>query len=81
MATLQVREVPAAVYGALTEASKKEHRSMAQQTLVALERGLGFAEDPTERRRRLIQTIAETRLPSTGRLPAAVDLLREDRGR
>jgi antitoxin FitA len=81
MPTLQVREVPTAVYGALTEASKKEHRSLAQQTLVTLERGLGFSEEPAKRRRRVIRAIAETRLTGDAGLPDPVDLVREDRTR
>ena len=82
MPTLQVREVPTAVYGALARASRQEHRSLAQQTLVTLERGLGLAEEPMRRRQRVIRAIAETSLPDgVDRLSAPVDLLREDRNR
>ena len=81
MPSLQVREVPAAVYGALTEASRQEHRSLTQQALVTLQRGLGFAEDSVQRRRRVIQEIAETQVPRADELPDPVKLLREDRER
>jgi hypothetical protein len=81
MATLQVREVPTAVYGALAEASKQEHRSLAQQALVALERGLGLAEDPVKRRQRVLRTIADTPIGEGKSLPDPVDLVREDRSR
>ena len=81
MTTLQVREVPTAVYGALTEASRQEHRSLAQQTLVTLERGLGLAEDPVKRRQRVLQTIAETPIAKGESLPDPVELVREDRSR
>ena len=81
MKTLQVREVPTAVYGALTEASRQEHRSLAQQTLVTLERGLGMSEEPMARRRRVLHVIAGTAVDGAEKLPDAVQLLREDRGR
>jgi hypothetical protein len=81
MATLQVRGVPAAVYGALAEASKQEHRSLAQQALVVLERGLGLAEDPVKRRQRVLRMIAETPIGEGKSLPAPVELIREDRSR
>ena len=81
MPSLQVREVPTAVYGALTEASKQEHRSLTQQTLVTLERGLGFAEEPMKRRQRVIQEIAETSPAGVDGMPDPVELVREDRGR
>jgi len=79
--TLQVREVPMAVYGALTEASQQEHRSLAQQTLVTLERGLGLAEDPVKRRQRVLRTIAETPIAEGESLPDPVEFVREDRSR
>lgn len=81
MATLQVREVPATLYGALAEASKQEHRSLSQQTLVILERGLGLEEKPAKRRKRLIRSIEETPLPAVDKLPDPVSLVREDRRR
>ena len=81
MATLQVREVPTAVYGALTEASRQEHRSLAQQTLVTLERGLGLVEDPVKRRQRVLKAIAESPIAEGEALTDPVELVREDRAR
>ena len=81
MTTLQVREVPTAVYGALTEASKREHRSLAQQTLVTLERGLGMTEDPVKRRGRILQQISESAPPHGDAFPDPAELVREDRQR
>ena len=80
MPTLQVREVPAEVYGALVEASVKERRSLAQQALVTLERGLGLAESGKARRRRVLAAIAATPKPDVD-LPDAATLVREDRHR
>jgi hypothetical protein len=81
MATLQVREVPTAVYGALAEASRQEHRSLTQQALVTLERGLGMAEEPVKRRQRVLQAIAERPIAETEALTDPVELVREDRAR
>lgn len=81
MPSLQVREVPDAIYGALVEASKRDHRSLTQQALLTLEKGLGFSENPRNRRRRLIERIAETPVEGADKLPDPVDLLREDRNR
>ena len=81
MPSLQVREVPTALYGSLCEASKQEHRSLAQQTIVTLERGLGFEEDPVQRRGRLIRQISEQTRAELPQLPDPVDLVREDRER
>ena len=81
MPSLQVREVPVAVYGALSEASRQEHRSLAQQTIVTLERGLGFDEEPRQRRQRVLAAIQKEELPAVGTLPSAAELIREDRDR
>lgn len=81
MPSLQVREVPAAIYGALAEVSRREHRSLSQQALVALERGLGFEEDPVKRRKRVIAEIAGSKPAIPKGLPDPVTILREDRAR
>ncbi len=81
MPTLQVREVPAALYGALSEAASTQHRSLAQQTIVTLERGLELSDDRKLRRRRLIEGLATRETPDCSKLPDPASLVREDRGR
>jgi len=81
MPSLQVREVPEAVYGALSEASRREHRSLSQQALVTLERGLGLREESPLRRKRLLEAIADTPISAAEALPDPVDMIREDRNR
>jgi len=81
MPTLQVREVPAAVYGALSEAARAQHRSLAQQALVTLERGLGLSGDRTLRRQRLVESLAARDSADYSQLADPVDLIRDDRGR
>lgn len=81
MPSLQVREVPASVYGALVEEARKEHRSLAQQALVTLERGLGADDDRKQRRRRVLDSIAQNKVHGADELPDPVSIVREDRRR
>ena len=60
---------------------RQEHRSLAQQTLVVLERGLGLAEDPRNRRRRIIRSVREAPVEGAEALPRPAELVREDRDR
>jgi plasmid stability protein len=66
MPSLQVRDLPDHIYRALREQAKAERRSLAQQTIVILERGLNL--EP-------IRAIRD------GDLPDAPKLAREDRER
>ncbi|MBN1674601.1 MAG: hypothetical protein JXR37_26375 [Kiritimatiellae bacterium] len=82
MTNLQVREVPVHVYGKLKELAAREHRSLAQQTLITIERGLGMAGGARERRRAVLERIrTRDRGVETGRLRDPVEMLREDRAR
>jgi hypothetical protein len=56
-------------------------RSLAQQALVTLERGLELSGDRRLRRKRLLESISEQETPDRSRLPDPVDLIREDRKR
>jgi hypothetical protein len=81
MPTLQVRDVPEHIYRRLTDLAEKERRSLAQQTLVVLAKGLEVEVDPRTRRRKVL---AEARRLDLGRgksLPDFVKLIREDRAR
>jgi hypothetical protein len=82
MPTLQVREVPMHVYGQLKELAAKEHRSLGQQTLVTIERGLNAVPDAVERRRALLDKVRRRTVgPKASDLPSPADVLREDRSR
>lgn len=56
MPTIQIREVPEHIYDALRERAQRERRSLAQQAIVTLERGLSI-EDHKQRRRELFEEI------------------------
>ena len=79
MPTIQVREVPDRIYQTLAEHAKRERRSLAQQILVTLERGLSFEQDPRHRR---LEALAQARKRGPVRWPLdPVKLIREDRER
>lgn len=82
MATLQIRDLDDAVYEALSEKAKREHRSLAQQAALTLAEALDVPVGGCARRRSLLQLIEVERgerWPAD--LPAPADLVREDRER
>jgi len=69
---LQVRDLPDHLYRKLVEKASADHRSIAQETVVLLEKA----------RRMLIERILRTPPPADPhKILDPVDLLREDRGR
>jgi antitoxin FitA len=82
MKTLQVREVPDGLYSKLAEEAKKEHRSIAQETLMILSKGLHFDLAPRDRRRKVLDRMAKDyeKLKQYN-FDDPVKLIREDRQR
>lgn len=83
MPSLQVRDLPEAIYLKLADEAEREHRSLAQQAVAVLARGLGLSEDPRERRRKLFEHIEKNPIQYLGSRSAddIVALIREDRDR
>jgi hypothetical protein len=82
MPSLQVRELPKNIYQLLQETAKKEHRSLAQEAVVTLARGLQASLSNKDRRKELLKTIAWMPcLFDTDASPDPVLLIREDRER
>jgi hypothetical protein len=82
MPSLQVRELPEHIYQALCRKAREEHRSIAQQAVSALARGLDVDLEASSRRVRLLQAIKEENAAQpTGPLPDPAKLIREDRDR
>jgi hypothetical protein len=81
MPTLQVRDVPEHIYRRLVDDAQKERRSLTQQAVAVLAKGLDVEIDPRERRRRALQKAAEIDRNITRHLPDPVKLIREDRER
>jgi len=82
MPSLQVRNLPEQIYRMLQNNARKEHRSLSQQAIVSILKGLQVDEDAKERRRKLVERILSMRLDlDTDRLDDPVRLVREDRER
>ena len=83
MASLQVRELPENIYSLLKQRAEAEHRSIGQEAIVLLAKGLDTSIAPKERRTRLLQKIeeeAELNSETLAKLDP-VELIREDRRR
>lgn len=82
MPSLQVRELPDPLYRKLAQQAEKEHRSLAQQAVAILAKGLGIPDDARERRRKLLDQIRQSPVKLVGkRMKTPVDMIREDRDR
>ncbi len=57
MPTLQIRKLPGHIYQALKEAAEQERRSLSQQAIIILAKGLDIPLDFSERRRKLLENI------------------------
>jgi len=80
MPSLQVRDMPPVLYAKLKQMAQREHRSIAQETIVLLERSLGIRHDPKARRNRLVQEISSLSIDASN-LSDPVDMIRRDRDR
>ena len=83
MASIQIRKLPENIYSLLKRKAEAEHRSIAQEAIVLLAKGLDTSIAPKERRARLLQKIeeeAEFNSETTAKLNP-VELIREDRRR
>ena len=82
MPSLQVRELPEHIYFQLCHEAEKQHRSIAQQAVAALARGLELDPDPKSRRISLLQRINAEQIALKVVTPIDPALLiREDRER
>lgn len=82
MPSLQVRELPEHIYLSLCHEAEASHRSIAQQAVAALAKGLSLDLAPQMRRKTLLSAIHEAgQLQNVGSLPDPALLIREDRDR
>lgn len=82
MPSLQVRELPEHIYVTLCQEAEAQHRSLSQQAIAVLARGLNYEIDPRIRRKSLLEAIrAGNDKQATHSLPDPALLLREDRDR
>lgn len=80
MPTLQVRDLPEDIYTQLNYLADKEHRSLAQETIVLLKEGMDTKLGNKERRRKLLEKINLLNIDGS-KFPDPVALIREDRDR
>jgi plasmid stability protein len=82
MPSIQVRDLPEQIYSKIKNNAQKEHRSLSQQAIVTLKKGLGIDENHKERRRILVDQIMSRRVAfDIAKLENPVNLIREDRDR
>jgi hypothetical protein len=81
MPLLQVRDCPEDIYKKVTLVAKKQNRTIAQQIIVLLEKGLGQEQPNIERRRQLMERINSREIPEKVKEIDTVALVREDRDR
>ena len=82
MSSLQVRELPDNLYRLLQKKAQKEHRSLSQEAIAVLAKGLNTSISHQDRRQELLQEInAQAVAMQTSELPAPADLIHEDRRR
>jgi len=81
MPLLQVRECPEDIYKKISIVAKSENRSIAQQVIVLLEKGLGQEQSNIERRRKLLERIEARDIGNREKDVDVVAMIREDRER
>jgi len=81
MPLLQVRECPEDIYKKISLVAKKQNRTIAQQIIVLLEKGLGQDQSNIERRKQLLAKIEKRNIAEEVKKIDAVALIREDRER
>ena len=81
MPLLQVRDFPADIYEEITFEARQQNRTIAQQTVVLIKKGLGEEISNKERRRRLLEEIRKNDIPEEVKAIDVVKWIREDRNR
>lgn len=81
MPLLQVRDCPEDIYKKIALVAKSENRSIAQQVIVLLAKGLGQDQSNMERRRKLLEKIEARKVNTKVNDIDVVAMIREDRER
>ena len=81
MPLLQVRDFPADLYDGIKSIAKEENRTITQQTIVLIKKGLGEEYSNKKRKLRLLEEIKKHELPENIKKNDAVKWIREDRAR
>ena len=81
MPLLQVRDFPADVYEEISLEAREQNRTIAQQTIVLIKKGLGREMSNKERRLRILEEIKSWDIPDEVKAIDHVKWIREDRER
>ena len=81
MPLLQVRDFPADIYEEIMYEAKRQNRTIAQQTIVLIKKGLGEEVSNKERLRRLLDEIRKNDISEEAKAIDVVKWIREDRAR
>ena len=81
MPLLQVRDCPEDLYKKISYFAKKENRTIAQQIISTLEKGLQMEQPNRERRNSLLEKIHGREVKTEVNVVDDVALIREDRDR
>jgi len=81
MPLLQVRDFPEDIYEEITFEARKQNRTIAQQTIVLIKKGLQEELSNRERRRLAIEKTFSRSMPLDAKSTDYVSLVREDRER
>ena len=82
MPSIQVRDLPEQIYNKIKNNAQKDYRSLSQQAIVTLKKGLGIDENPKQRRQILVDQILSRRVTfDIAKLENPVNLIRKDRDR
>ena len=81
MPLLQVRDFPADIYEEIIFDAKRQNRTIAQQTIVLIKKGLNEEVSNQERVRRILDEIRKNDIPEEVKAIDVVKWIREDRNR
>ena len=81
MPLLQVRDFPDDIYEEITFEARRQNRTIAQQTIVLIKKGLGEEISNKERRRLVIEKTNLREIPKNVKSIDYVKFIREDRDR
>ncbi|MDR2898590.1 MAG: hypothetical protein LBU99_07200 [Spirochaetaceae bacterium] len=81
MPLLQVRDFPDDVYDEIMFEARQQNRTIAQQTIILIKKGLGAIVSNKERRRLAIERTLSRTVPENAKTVDYIQFIREDRDR
>lgn len=82
MPSLQVRELPEPVYRKLKQEAARKNRTLVQQAIVTLSKGLAISSDPKGRRENVLRSLeSDAEILSKYKLTNPASMIRENRER